>query len=167
MGKCFQDGFTFPNCASRVLLSSPTLEMTSLNSSTALQFSAMLVFLIRKVSLRSPTWICKSTFQILVLGQDNFLHIAQDYCKAISASDCSLCWCLWWWRRCWLWQQCWGMRMLMAKWLLTSSLRFRSRPLASLSFIISSLTLRVQFIFDDNVYSWSKKQWYFHHIFLS
>ena len=50
-----QDGFTFPNCASRVLLSSPTLEMTILSSSTALQFSAMLVFLIRKVSLRCPT----------------------------------------------------------------------------------------------------------------
>ena len=58
MGKCLKDGFTFPNCASRVLLSSPTLEMTVLNSSTALQFSAMLVFLIRKVSLRSPTCSC-------------------------------------------------------------------------------------------------------------
>ena len=69
MGKCFQDGFTFPNCASRVLLSSPTLEMTSLNSSTALQFSAMLVFLIRKVSLRSPTCSWLNLEQFFILGQ--------------------------------------------------------------------------------------------------
>ena len=125
MGKCFRDGFTFPNCASRVLLSSPTLEMTILNSSTALQFSAMLVFLIRKVSLRSPTCNCLNLEKIFDPGTSDCYWTTQlfehDCCRMLTMT---------------LNMTVLKKRLLMLKLLLTSSLRFRSLPLASLQHFV-------------------------------